>query len=45
MEIIELLLDEENEEAGIDAISIVSTPAIESNFLAFKSQDTTGIMK
>ena len=39
MEIIELLLDEENEEAGIDAISIVSTPAIESNFLAFKSQE------
>jgi len=39
MEIIELLLDEENEEAGIDAISIVSSPAIESNFLAFKSQE------
>ena len=39
MEIIDLLLDEENEEAGIDAISIVSTPAIESNFLAFKSQE------
>ena len=39
MEIIELLLDEENETAGIDAISIVSSPAIESNFLAFKSQE------
>jgi len=39
MEIIELLLDEENEDAGIDAISIVSSPAIESNFLAFKSQE------
>ena len=39
MEIIELLLDEENDNAGIDAISIVSSPAIESNFLAFKSQE------
>jgi len=39
MEIVELLLDEENEDAGIDAISIVSAPAIESNFLAFKSQE------
>ena len=34
MEIIELLLDEENDNAGIDAISIVSSPAIESNFLS-----------
>ena len=39
MEIIELLLDEENDNAGIDAISIVSSPAIESNFLSLKSQE------
>jgi len=39
MEIIELLLDEENETAGIDAISIVSSPAIESDFIKLKSQE------
>ena len=39
MEIIELLLDEENEVSGIDAISIVENPAIESDFLALKAQE------
>ena len=39
MEIIELLLDEENETAGIDAISIVSSPAIASDFIKLKSQE------
>ena len=39
MEIIELLLDEENEVTGIEAVSIVETPAIESDFVALKSQE------
>ena len=39
MEIIELLLDEENEVTGIEAVSIVEAPAIESDFVALKSQE------
>jgi len=39
MEIIELLLDEENENSGIDAISIVKSGAIESDFIKLKSQE------
>jgi len=39
MDIIELLLDEENEYSGIDAISVVENPAIESDFIALKSQE------
>tara|TARA_R100001460_G_scaffold91434_3_gene133230 strand:- start:528 stop:1124 length:597 start_codon:yes stop_codon:yes gene_type:complete len=39
MKIIELILDEEQEESGIDAISIVESPAIESDFVALKSQE------
>ena len=35
MKLIELIIDEEAELFGIDAISIVEKPAIESNFLAF----------
>ncbi len=38
MKIIELILDEESMANGIDAISIVSQPAIEENFIALKSQ-------
>ena len=38
MRIVELILDEEHIAHGIDAISIVSAPAIESNFIALKSQ-------
>jgi hypothetical protein len=38
MKIVELLLDEEQIVHGIDAISIVSAPAIESNFIALKDQ-------
>ena len=34
MKIIELIIDEEAELFGIDAISIVSSPAIESGFIA-----------
>ena len=39
MKIIELILDEEQEESGIDAISIVENPAIESDFVALNSQE------
>jgi len=38
MKIIELILDEEQEESGIDAISIVESPAIESDFVALNSK-------
>ena len=39
MKIIELILDEEFEDAGIDAISIVENPAIEEDFIALKKQE------
>ena len=40
MDIIELILDEENEEmVGIDAVSIVENPAIESDFIALASEE------
>ena len=39
MRIIELILDEELEEAGIEAISIVESPAIESDFVALKAEE------
>ena len=39
MEIIELLLDEENDVTGIEAVSIVEAPAIESDFITLKSQE------
>jgi hypothetical protein len=39
MRIIELILDEEQEDAGIEAISIVESPAIESDFIALKNQE------
>ena len=38
MKIVELIIDEEDEFAGIDAISIVESPAIEENFVALKDQ-------
>ena len=34
MKIIELILDEESIDAGVNAISIVESPAIESDFIA-----------
>lgn len=37
MKIIELILDEAQIKSGIDAISIVEAPAIESNFIALNS--------
>ncbi len=40
MDIIELILDEENEEmVGIDAVSIVENPAIESDFITLASDE------
>ena len=40
MDIIELILDEENEEmVGIEAVSIVENPAIESDFIALADQE------
>ena len=38
MNIIELIIDEEAEMYGIDAISLVEQPAIESDFVALKNQ-------
>ena len=38
MRIIELVLDEESMANGIDAISIVSAPAIEENFIALSKE-------
>jgi len=38
MRIIELILDEDLEFNGVDAISIVENPAIQSNFVALKDQ-------
>ena len=39
MRIVELILDEEQEEAGIEAISIVESPAIESDFIALANEE------
>lgn len=39
MRIVELILDEDQEISGIEAISIVENPAIEEDFVALKSQE------
>ena len=39
MKIIELILDENEELNGIEAISIVESPAIEEDFIALKSDE------
>ena len=39
MKIVELILDEDQEESGIEAISIVESPAIESDFVALKNEE------
>lgn len=39
MKIIELIIDEENEENQISAISLVEKPAIEENWVALKNQE------
>ena len=38
MNIIELILDEDQDDIGVEAISIVESPAIESDFVALKNQ-------
>jgi hypothetical protein len=37
--IVELIIDEKDETSGIDAVSLVESPAIESNFLALKKHE------
>ena len=39
MNIIELILDEQNEFAGVEAISVVENPAIEEDFVALANQE------
>jgi len=39
MKIIELILDEEEEAIGVEAISVVENPAIESDFIALNNQE------
>ncbi len=39
MRIVELIIDENDEASGIDAISLVETPAIESNFIALNKHE------
>lgn len=39
MKIVELILDDDNDNAGIDAISIVENPAIEEDFVALKKHE------
>ncbi len=39
--IVELIIDENNEELAIDAISLVSEPAIEQNFVYFNKAKST----
>tara|TARA_R110002012_G_C11510956_1_gene598402 strand:- start:223 stop:831 length:609 start_codon:yes stop_codon:yes gene_type:complete len=39
MKIVELIIDEDVDESGIDAISIVENPAIEEQFVALNSQE------
>ena len=37
MNLIELVIDEDNDEVGVDAISLVESPAIEENFVALNN--------
>jgi hypothetical protein len=39
MRIVELIIDEKDEESGISAVSVVESPAIESDFLALKKHE------
>lgn len=39
MNLVELVIDEKDELSGVDAISVVESPAIESNFVALKSEE------
>ena len=37
-DVIEMLIDEEAETAGVEAVSLVENPAIEADFIALKKQ-------
>ena len=39
MRIVELVIDENDETSGIEAISVVETPAIEENFVALNKHE------
>lgn len=39
MQIIELIIDEKNSQSGIDAVSVVESPAIEENFIALSKHE------
>ena len=39
MNLIELIIDDKEEMQGVDAISVVASPAIESDFVALKSEE------
>jgi hypothetical protein len=39
MNLIELIIDEKDDLSGVDAISVVQNPAIESNFVALKTEE------
>ena len=39
MNLIELIIDDKDDLSGVDAISVVENPAIESNFVALKSEE------
>ena len=39
MKIVELVIDEKDDMSGVEAISIVENPAIESNFVSLKSEE------
>ena len=41
MKIIELIIDELDKISGFDAVALVESPAIESDFYAFKKEDLT----
>jgi hypothetical protein len=39
MRIVELIIDEKDETSGIEAVSVVESPAIESDFIALKKHE------
>ena len=45
LEVIELVIDEESDFSGIEAISIVENPAIEEDFIALKEQGRLELAK
>jgi hypothetical protein len=39
MQVIELIIDEKDAQSGIDAVSVVESPAIEENFVALSKHE------